>query len=255
MSAHLLGSTQSPPSIPSLLVSLSPNLADRLIRSGSQGYGFPTSEATAIESTVTFKPSMLLDVEAGRPCELEVIIGALLDRARARGVATPRLDLVYASLKIHQDAAVSKYAESETHKQHIADWLKRRPAVAGAGLEGRKAWEKAMKASEKVGLDRVKVEMARGVPKGELEQRIAEMRWLTSLLLPLFAFPPFPCLIQSLFSSLLQSLGLLSHRKRLTRAIRRSRSLLGSTESRGARWSANEHVEYRASNLEGVTTV
>jgi 2-dehydropantoate 2-reductase len=108
---------------------------------------------------------MLLDVENGRPCELEVLIGSLLDRARARGVATPRLDLVYASLKVHQDMVVRQYSQSESHKEHIADWLRRRPAVAGAGLEGRKAWEKAMKASAQAGEERVKVAMARGKPK------------------------------------------------------------------------------------------
>lgn len=51
----------------------------------------------SLESTIKFKPSMLLDVENGRPSELEPIVGSLLDRARAKGVATPRLDTVYAT--------------------------------------------------------------------------------------------------------------------------------------------------------------
>ncbi|EGG07386.1 uncharacterized protein MELLADRAFT_35492, partial [Melampsora larici-populina 98AG31] len=41
----------------------------------------------------TFKPSMLLDLENGRPMELEPIVGAVLDRARAKAIETPRLDL------------------------------------------------------------------------------------------------------------------------------------------------------------------
>lgn len=134
--------------------------------SGSQGYGFPDGDVSAIDSTINFKPSMLLDVENGRPCELEPLIGSLLERARARGVPTPRLDLVYASLKIHQDAVVRQYSESATHKAHIQDWLRRRPAVGGAGLEGRRAWEKAVRASEQASFgERVKVEMARGREK------------------------------------------------------------------------------------------
>jgi 2-dehydropantoate 2-reductase len=68
------------------------------------GYGFPANGASASDSApmlnmgnANFKPSMLLDIEAGRPCELEPIIGSLLDRARAKGVETPRLDVIYAA--------------------------------------------------------------------------------------------------------------------------------------------------------------
>ena len=140
---------------------------------------------------------------------MEVLIGALLDRARARGVATPRLDLVYSAIKPLQDAAVRKYAEDETHKQHIADWLRRRPAVAGAGLEGRKAWERALRASEKAGAERVKVQMARGVPKGEPNSSLIErVLILVSLQLPV----------------------LLWRRKKRTRTIKKSRSSLDSTD-------------------------
>lgn len=40
-----------------------------------------------------FKPSMLIDLEMGRPMELEPIVGAVLDRARSKAIETPRLDL------------------------------------------------------------------------------------------------------------------------------------------------------------------
>jgi len=85
---------------------------------------------------------MLLDVEAGRPCELEPIIGSLLDRARAKGVPTPRLDIAYATLKIHQEQATQRYAQSPDYQRHIQSWLTRPPNVAGLGTAGREAWEK-----------------------------------------------------------------------------------------------------------------
>lgn len=81
--------------------------------------------------TSAFMPSMTLDCINARPMELEPIIGSLLDRARAKGVDTPRLDLVYASLKVYQDAAVKRSAESASHQDHIKAWLKRRSAVGG----------------------------------------------------------------------------------------------------------------------------
>jgi 2-dehydropantoate 2-reductase len=45
------------------------------------------------------KPSMLLDWEAGRPMELEVILGNPIRIARAHGIQMPRLQTLYALLK------------------------------------------------------------------------------------------------------------------------------------------------------------
>jgi 2-dehydropantoate 2-reductase len=42
-----------------------------------------------------FKTSMLQDVEAGRPIELEALLGAPREIARAHGIATPALDRLY----------------------------------------------------------------------------------------------------------------------------------------------------------------
>jgi 2-dehydropantoate 2-reductase len=42
------------------------------------------------------KPSMLQDLEAGRPMEIDAILAVVQDLARARGVATPHLDAVAA---------------------------------------------------------------------------------------------------------------------------------------------------------------
>ncbi|KDE03555.1 hypothetical protein MVLG_05983 [Microbotryum lychnidis-dioicae p1A1 Lamole] len=83
-------------------------------------------------ATQNFKPSMLLDIEYGRPCELEPIIGSILDRARARGVATPRLDLVYATLKVQQDSALKSSSQRQENQEHINRWTHRKPPIAGA---------------------------------------------------------------------------------------------------------------------------
>ncbi|WAR57324.1 hypothetical protein PtB15_8B371 [Puccinia triticina] len=48
----------------------------------------------------SFKPSMLVDMERNRPIELEAIIGAVLERAKSKAIETPRLDLLYAVLKV-----------------------------------------------------------------------------------------------------------------------------------------------------------
>ena len=62
--------------------------------------GCPISESAEDRMAVTarlgaFKTSMLQDVEAGRPIELEALLGAPREIARARGIATPALDRLY----------------------------------------------------------------------------------------------------------------------------------------------------------------
>ncbi|HEX4762540.1 MAG TPA: ketopantoate reductase C-terminal domain-containing protein, partial [Sphingomicrobium sp.] len=42
-----------------------------------------------------FKTSMLQDVEAGRPIELEALVGAPREIARRHGISTPSLDRLY----------------------------------------------------------------------------------------------------------------------------------------------------------------
>lgn len=63
-----------------------------------------------------FKPSILVDLERGRPMELEPIFGNLVARARRVGVDTPHLDTVLASIKPIQAqiiAALGRTASSE----------------------------------------------------------------------------------------------------------------------------------------------
>jgi 2-dehydropantoate 2-reductase len=47
-----------------------------------------------------FRTSMLQDVEAGRPMELEALLGAPLEIARRAGVKTPALDRLYGVTKL-----------------------------------------------------------------------------------------------------------------------------------------------------------
>jgi 2-dehydropantoate 2-reductase len=54
--------------------------------------------STAADSP--FRPSMLVDLEKGRPFELDVILGAPLKVAREMGVETPILDSVHNLLKV-----------------------------------------------------------------------------------------------------------------------------------------------------------
>ncbi|OCH90915.1 hypothetical protein OBBRIDRAFT_562509 [Obba rivulosa] len=56
----------------------------------------------------TFRPSMLVDLDAGRPMEVEAIVGGVLRRARAHGVQTPQLDLIYAALNVMQRELIKR---------------------------------------------------------------------------------------------------------------------------------------------------
>lgn len=83
------------------------------------GKGFPESLAAPeriIKSTERNKggrPSMLLDWDAGRPMELEVILGNPVRIARERGVALPRMQSLYALLKSAQEMRDREKQESK----------------------------------------------------------------------------------------------------------------------------------------------
>ena len=67
--------------------------------------GCPISESGEDRMAVTarlgaFKTSMLQDVEAGRPIELEALLGAPREIARRVGIATPALDRLYGVTKL-----------------------------------------------------------------------------------------------------------------------------------------------------------
>jgi 2-dehydropantoate 2-reductase len=65
----------------------------------------PIAETAEARMAVTarlgaFKSSMLQDVEAGRPIELEALVGAPLEIGRRVGVATPQLERIYAMTRL-----------------------------------------------------------------------------------------------------------------------------------------------------------
>ena len=67
--------------------------------------GCPISESGEDRMAVTaklgaFKTSMLQDVEAGRPLELEALLGAPREIALRAGVPTPQLDRLYAMTRL-----------------------------------------------------------------------------------------------------------------------------------------------------------
>jgi 2-dehydropantoate 2-reductase len=73
--------------------------------------GFPSSPAAreSTQSTLTtpgspFKSSMLRDIEAGNRVEADQIVGDMLRRARARGIAAPLLEAAFAHLKAYESA-------------------------------------------------------------------------------------------------------------------------------------------------------
>jgi 2-dehydropantoate 2-reductase len=72
------------------------------------GYGDAVSEDVVqlmlhdTPETSPFRPSMLVDLEKGRPLELDVILGAPLAVAMEKGVSTPVLSQVYELLKVVQ---------------------------------------------------------------------------------------------------------------------------------------------------------
>lgn len=52
------------------------------------------------EQVGAHKTSMLQDIEAGRPTEIEALVGAVVELARLTGVPTPHIDSVYAAVKL-----------------------------------------------------------------------------------------------------------------------------------------------------------
>lgn len=52
------------------------------------------------EKVGAHKTSMLQDIEAGRPTEVDAIVGAVAELGRLVGVPTPHIDAVYASVKL-----------------------------------------------------------------------------------------------------------------------------------------------------------
>ena len=79
-------------------------LMDEAIEAANRcGYPLPTAVALQqmkrTETLGAYKPSTLIDFEAGRPLEIEAIWGEPLRRALAAGMRMPQLELLYQELK------------------------------------------------------------------------------------------------------------------------------------------------------------
>ncbi|WP_405016132.1 ketopantoate reductase family protein [Kitasatospora sp. NBC_00070] len=86
-------------------------LAETAAVAAAAGHPVPVAELALIEDMVTqsgspLVSSMYRDVVAGRPAEVEQLLGDLVARARELRVATPLLDLATLHLRVHQQRAV-----------------------------------------------------------------------------------------------------------------------------------------------------
>ncbi|CDO69898.1 hypothetical protein BN946_scf184884.g57 [Trametes cinnabarina] len=61
-----------------------------------------------------FRPSMLVDLDNGRPMEVEAIVGGVLRRAKAKTIATPKLDLTYAALAVIQSRLIKETGQARS---------------------------------------------------------------------------------------------------------------------------------------------
>ncbi|MGB9633349.1 MAG: ketopantoate reductase C-terminal domain-containing protein, partial [Chloroflexaceae bacterium] len=52
------------------------------------------------EEVGAHKTSMLQDIEAGRPTEIDAMVGAVIELGRLVGVTTPHIDAIYATVKL-----------------------------------------------------------------------------------------------------------------------------------------------------------
>ena len=86
-------------------------LMDEVVAAANRcGYALPTAEVLEqlkrTEKMGAYKPSTLIDFEAGKPLELEAIWGEPLRCAEAAGAAVPQLRALYAELKKLRTAPV-----------------------------------------------------------------------------------------------------------------------------------------------------
>ncbi|KAH6702612.1 hypothetical protein VD0002_g5791 [Verticillium dahliae] len=90
-------------------------------RSFPAGAATPERIVTSTERNAGARPSMLLDWEARRPLELEVILGNPVRIARARGVEMPRLQSLYALLKSAQTMREQQQQQQQQQRQQEAE--------------------------------------------------------------------------------------------------------------------------------------
>jgi 2-dehydropantoate 2-reductase len=83
--------------------------------------GFPLPAAAVLEqvkrteSMVAYKPSTLIDFQAGRPLEVEAIWSEPLRRAATAGAFTPRRQELYEKLKTIDSKRPGEMTETQAH--------------------------------------------------------------------------------------------------------------------------------------------
>jgi 2-dehydropantoate 2-reductase len=98
-----------------------------IVAANKCGYSLKSSAARQlIERTKTmgnYKPSTLLDFEAGKPLEIEAIWGEPFRRAATAGASTPRLQMLYSSLQsldqVRQIGKVRRRPSRKTNRAKI----------------------------------------------------------------------------------------------------------------------------------------
>ncbi|KIP05632.1 hypothetical protein PHLGIDRAFT_30837 [Phlebiopsis gigantea 11061_1 CR5-6] len=84
---------------------LDPNSAINLLKSTSEHNG---------QTESNHKASMLVDLEHGRPMELDVVVGEVVRLGRKNGISMPRIETLYALLLIIQDQLLRSYRSRRT---------------------------------------------------------------------------------------------------------------------------------------------
>ena len=72
----------------------------------------------------TARPSMLQDLEANRPMELDAILGAVVELAQLTGVATPRIEALLACLRVMDTPACRGAPQAAQHGAQISAQLR-----------------------------------------------------------------------------------------------------------------------------------
>src|SRR5581483_7556287 len=81
------------------------------------------------EKVGAHKTSMLQDVEAGKPLEIEALVGAVVELGRLTNTPTPHIDAVYALVSL-----LAKTLGDEHGRLAIAPLGSTQPAPLSAGL-------------------------------------------------------------------------------------------------------------------------
>ncbi|RPD57279.1 hypothetical protein L226DRAFT_465854 [Lentinus tigrinus ALCF2SS1-7] len=95
-------SPSAEPGHPDTVEGLDPDVAYKTLLNTARIHARPDSKHL---------PSMLVDVQAGRPMEVEHVVGEVVRMGRRAGVGMPRMETLYALLLVVQNQALRRYRE------------------------------------------------------------------------------------------------------------------------------------------------